>query len=222
MPKAGGWRYQAHLTILGLGWVGPATARMRALAPADRVGGVDGNVSNIAVASIERDSTEPTLLTSHITATNAQRNATAREAKKARSRMRALDRSRRASNTSQYEMSKKQHARAEQRKAAGLPAKTVDLPGGARAADSRGIPKRAYRRDTLSRSYRELRADHAAAASATAHRKDDYARQTAQAIVAVHGPNLVTEDVDIRTWSPALGPKRCRVHTRPDARPPRG
>ncbi|MGH3562041.1 MAG: transposase, partial [Mycobacterium sp.] len=175
----GGWRYQAHLTILGAGWAGPATAEMRALAPTDRIGGVDGNVSNIAVASIERDSAEPSLLTSHVAAADAQREATVREAKKARDRMRALDRSRRASNAGQYEMSKKQQARAERRQAAGLPQRTVDVPRGARAAHSRGIPKQAYRKDSLSRAYRDLRADHAAAASATVRRKDAFARQTA-------------------------------------------
>jgi hypothetical protein len=174
---------------------------VRALAPTGRIGGVDGNVSNIAVASIERDSAEPSLLTSHVTATDTQREATVREAKKARARMRALDRSRRASNTSQYGLSKKQQARAERRQAAGLTAKAVDVPGGARAANSRGIPKQAYRRDALSRSYRAVRADHAAAASATSRRKDAFARQTAQAIVGAHGPNLVTENVNIRTWS---------------------
>ena len=46
----GGWRYQAHLTILGPGWVG----------------GVDGNVSNIAVASIERDTPQPTVLAGRV------------------------------------------------------------------------------------------------------------------------------------------------------------
>lgn len=197
----GGWRYQAHLTILGSGWVGPTTAQIRKLVPTDRIGGVDGNVSNIAVASIDARSGAPTLLTTHVSATVTAREATVREAKKARNRMRALDRSRRASNTSQYGLSKKQQARAERRKAAGLPAKTVDVPGGARVANSRGIPRQAYRRDTLSGAYRDLRADHAAAASSTARRKDAYARHTAQVIVAAHGPNLVTEDVNISTWS---------------------
>jgi hypothetical protein len=201
----GGWRYQAHLTILGAGWVGPTTAQVRALAPAARIGGVDGNVSNIAIASIERDSVQPSLLTSHVTATDTQREATVREAKKARGRMRALDRSRRAGNTSQYGLSRKQQARSERRHAAGLTAKAVDVPGGARVSNSRGTPKQAYRQDTLSSSYRAVRADHAAAASATGRRKDASARQTAQAIVAAHGPNLVTEDVNIRAWSRRWG-----------------
>jgi hypothetical protein len=201
----GGWRYQAHLTILGTGWVGPTTAAMRALAPAGRIGGVDGNVSNIAVASIDARGGEPTLLTTHVSATVTQREATVREAKKARDRMRALDRSRRAANTSQYRLSNKQQAKAGRRHAAGLAAKAVDVPGGGRAANSAGIPKQAYRTDVLSLSYRAARADHAAAASASSRRKDAFARQTAQVIVAAHGANLVTEDVNIRTWSRRWG-----------------
>jgi hypothetical protein len=201
----GGWRYQAHLAILGTGWVGPATAATRALAPVGRIGGVDGNVSNIAVASIERDTAQPSLLTSHVIATATQRQGTQREAKKARDRMRALDRSRRAANTRQYGLSSKQRARAERRRAAELTAKAVDVPGGGRVANSAGIPKQAYRKDVLSVSYRAVRAEHAAAASATTRRKDAFARQTAQLIVATHGPNLVTEDVNIRTWSRRWG-----------------
>jgi hypothetical protein len=115
--------------------------------------------------------------------------------------MRALDRSRRAGNTGQYGLSKKQQARADRRRAAGLTAREVDVPRGGRVATSRGVPKQAYRKDRLSRAYRGLRADHAAAAAATVRRKDAFARQTAQAIVAGHGPNLITEDVNISTWS---------------------
>jgi len=201
----GGWRYQAHLMFLGAGWAGPTAAAVRALAPTDRIGGVDANVSNIAVASIDAHGDQPGLLTSHVTATDTQRAATVREAKKARDRMRALDRSRRAANTSQYGLSKKQQVRAQRRHTAGLTPKAADVPGGARAANSAGIPKRAYRKDTLSGSYRDVRADHAAAASATGRRKDAFARQSAQAIVAAHGPNLVTEDVNIGTWSRRWG-----------------
>ncbi len=48
----GGWAYQAHLTILGPGYRSPATlARRQAAADLERVGGVDGNVSNLAVVS---------------------------------------------------------------------------------------------------------------------------------------------------------------------------
>src|SRR5215467_5060687 len=101
LPISGGWRYQAHLMILGMGWVGPATAATRAIAPRDRLAGVDGNVSNIAIASIPTPDTgaQPVLLTSHVTVTDDQVKVAEQQRRKARSRMRALDRSRRASNT---------------------------------------------------------------------------------------------------------------------------
>src|SRR5262249_39764595 len=63
-----------------------------------------------------------------------------------------------------------------------------------------GFPTQAYWRDTQSRAYRATRADHAAAGAATARRKTAYARYTAQAIVAAHGPHLIVENVDIRIW----------------------
>src|SRR5262245_5249864 len=48
----GGWAYQAHLMVLGPGYRSPATrARREAAARLERVGGVDGNVSNLAVVS---------------------------------------------------------------------------------------------------------------------------------------------------------------------------
>lgn len=201
----GGWRYQAHLTILRSGWVGPATAASRATAPADRLGGVDGNVSNLAIASIPAPGAGGELLTTHIRITGEHRAVLDREAKKARGRNRALQRSRRASNVAQYKLSKKQLARADRRKAAGLPERAVQVPGGARAANAAGVPKEAYRKDTLSKAYLSRRADNAAAASASARRRDTYAQQAAQAVVRVHGPNLLTEDVDIRHWSRRWG-----------------
>ncbi len=166
---------------------------------------MDGNVSTIAVASIERDTPQPTVLTLHVTATAAQRQITVREATKARDRMRALDRFRRATHTSQYRLSRNQQARAGRRAAAGLPARTVDTPAGARIANSAGILRQAYRKDVISQSYRDLRADHCAAASAISRRKDAFARRTAQAIVAAHGPHVITEDVGVRDWSRRWG-----------------
>ena len=102
--------------------------------------------------------------------------------------------------TRQYGLSKKQQARTLRRLAAGLAPRKVTTPGGARVANAAGVPQQAYRKDDQSRRYRGVRTDHAAAASAAAHRKAAYARATAHAIVAVHGPNMVTEDVNIRTW----------------------
>ena len=51
----GGWAYEAHLMVLGPGYCSPATtARRQQAAGLERVGGVDGNVSNLAVVSFPR------------------------------------------------------------------------------------------------------------------------------------------------------------------------
>ncbi|MDR1853102.1 MAG: hypothetical protein LBR21_10740, partial [Propionibacteriaceae bacterium] len=48
----GGWRYQAHLTILGAGWNAESTIERRNQADSSRLAGVDANVSNVAVVSM--------------------------------------------------------------------------------------------------------------------------------------------------------------------------
>src|SRR5262245_53224409 len=51
----GGWAYEAHLMILGEGYCSPDTRdRREAATSLQRVGGVDGNVSNLAVVSFPR------------------------------------------------------------------------------------------------------------------------------------------------------------------------
>jgi hypothetical protein len=51
----GGWAYEVHLMILGGGYRSPMTrARRAGAARLQRVGGVDGNVSNLAVVSFPR------------------------------------------------------------------------------------------------------------------------------------------------------------------------
>ena len=205
----GGWRYYAHLTVLGPGWASPATQAIRDVAPAGRLAGCDGNVSNIAIASIPApaaDSSEPDrLLLSHLAVTPAQRDAVKDERAAARRRQRYLDRSRRAANQDQYRPSRKQHERDTRRAQAGLPARALGVPGGSRHANKAGIPVQAYRKDHLTAGYQRARADHAAAASATARRKDASARQAARLIVAIHGPNFITEDVSISTWARRWG-----------------
>ncbi|MGO4426683.1 transposase, partial [Streptomyces sp. MCAF7] len=48
----GGWVYEAHLLMLGPGYTAPSVRVMRDHAAAlDRIGGVDGNVSNLSVVS---------------------------------------------------------------------------------------------------------------------------------------------------------------------------
>ncbi|MFI6358182.1 hypothetical protein ACIBJF_37445 [Streptomyces sp. NPDC050743] len=156
---------------------------------------------------------------------DAELAALAKARRKCRGRKRALDRSRRASNSGQYRPSKRQQARAERRQAAGLPARTIETPGGARAANKGGVPKQAYRRDSLietpggaraankggvpkqayrrdslSAGYRLNRARLAEAAATAAAAKDHRARRIAEEIITGHGANLVVEDCDIRTW----------------------
>ena len=92
----GGWRYYAHLTVLGPGYASPATRQARASVPVGRLAGVDGNVSNLAVASIPAPGTPGPVLTSRVTITPGQKAVAEREAVKARRQRRHLDRSRRA------------------------------------------------------------------------------------------------------------------------------
>ncbi|MCJ0872258.1 transposase [Streptomyces sp. AP-93] len=199
----GGWVYEAHLMILGPGYTAPAVRQLRKQAAAlDRIGGVDGNVSNISIVSFPAslEPAEGAPASTEITLSPQERALLEREAKKRRGRARALERSRRATNTAQYGLSKKQARRAEQRAAKGLTPKAVTLPGGARAARVDGVPKQAFRRDRLSTGYRELRARQAEAAASSAEHRRHRARTVARQIIAAHGPVLVVEDCDIRTW----------------------
>jgi hypothetical protein len=48
-----GWAYKSHLMVLAGGYASPAArARRRAASELDRVGGIDGNVSNLSVVSL--------------------------------------------------------------------------------------------------------------------------------------------------------------------------
>jgi hypothetical protein len=78
-------------------------------------------------------------------------------------------------------------------------------PGGARLAYAAGVPIRAYRKDSLTNGYRQDRADHAAAQRGAAQAKRDRARDVAARIVAVHGPNLTTEHVNVTAWARLWG-----------------
>ncbi|WP_433304414.1 zinc ribbon domain-containing protein [Actinoplanes sp. CA-030573] len=202
----GGWRVYAHLMTLGPGWTSPQHASERAAAPADRVGGVDGNVSNLSVVSMPADPQEPAGLTSgQVTISPRQRAAADRAAVTARRRQRALDRSRRNTNAEQYQPSKRQQRRADRRAGAGLPAKMLHTPRGARLAGSAGRPKRAYRRDQLSDTYRAIRVRHAVAGRSASQAKHARAAEVARRIVAAHGPHLVVEHTDIRGWARLWG-----------------
>ncbi|MFF3877884.1 zinc ribbon domain-containing protein [Streptomyces sp. NPDC001978] len=200
---SGGWAYEAHLTVLTAGYASPATrARREAAAGLERVGGIDGNVSNLSVVSFPAtfDPAAGSVTSSRVELTDDEHAALEKARRKERGRKRALDRSRRASNPVQYGPSKRQLARADRRQAAGLPVRAVEVPGGARTADKAAVPKQAYRRDALSAGYRFNRARLAEAAATAAAAKDHRARHIAERIVAGHGANLVVEDCDIRAW----------------------
>ncbi|MEU8798352.1 hypothetical protein [Spirillospora sp. NPDC048819] len=231
--EPGGWEYEAHLMVLARAYVPASTAARRSQAPKGRRGGVDGNVSNLAVVSAPAEPapagaaaatasphtavTSSGVVSSKVAMPPDERDRIARRERKRRCRQRALERSRRASNTAQYKLSKRQRKRQRRREAAGLPSRQVPVPGGPRLARADGRPRRSYRRDTLSGTYRRLRARDAAAAQRTTQSRKTRARdaaaaqrttqsrktrarQTAGQIVAVHGPHLVIEDCDIRGW----------------------
>jgi hypothetical protein len=200
----GGWRYEAHLMVLTAPYVSPsAKARRQAVAidAADRTGGIDVNVSNVAIAShahgaamrvtrIERDATQ----------TQCDRKRSKRE----RRRLRTLERSRRAMNRAQYQLSKRQAKSARRRAARGLPPVDV-VPMGPRIANAAGAPRQSFRKDVLSASYRRLRAGHAAGAAAATQARRDRARRVAADVVATHGYRLVVEDTSIAAWSRSWG-----------------
>ncbi|MEV7521111.1 transposase [Streptomyces sp. NPDC091371] len=139
----GGWAYEAHLMILGPGYTAPAIRQMREQAAAlDRIGGVDGNVSNLSVVSFPMN-LDPTT---------------------------------------------------------GAPASTEIVLTDAERARLDGVPKQAFRRDKLSTAYRKTRARQAEHAASAAEHRRHRARNPARQIIAAHGPVLVVEDCDIRTW----------------------
>ncbi len=205
----GGWRYYAHLLVHRVGYQSPTTRARRAEIPADRRAGVDANVSNLSVASFP-DAHPDQVIIDQLTCTDAQQQAAARAAKRARDRQRALDRSRRSTNAEHYGPSARQHKRAQRRAAKGLPTRQVTNPGGARHARADGVPLRAYRHDRLSRGYGRARTDHASEARAASQAKHARAGELAARIVATHGNTITVEDCSISTWARRWG-KRIAV-----------
>ena len=200
----GGWCFYAHLLIHGRRYQSPSTIARRAEIPAGRRAGVDANVSNVSVASFP-DHRPQGLVVGRVDCTPAQHKAAAGADKETRARHKALDRSRRNTNTDQYGPSVRQHKRAERRTAAGLPTRQVSNPGGARHSRGDGVPLRAYRHDTLSGRYQRTRCDHGAAARRTSQAKQARAAQVAAQIVATHGNTITVEDCRIATWARLWG-----------------
>jgi hypothetical protein len=212
---AGGWAYEAHLMILGAGYCSPATrARREAVADLQRVGGVDGNVSNLAVVSFPRSFSpaDGEVASTRVSLSQEKKARLAQKHRKDRARQRALHRSRRAGNPQRYRPSHRQLKRAERRGSAGLVERQVGVPGGGRVLDARGRPEQPYGDDALSKSYRRKRGQHAEAAASFQEARTQRARHTAAAIVAVHGPNLTTEEGDVSLWFRRWG-RSCLAFT---------
>jgi hypothetical protein len=200
----GGWRFYAHLLVHQAGYQAPSTQARRTQIPTDRRDGVDANVSNLALASFPADRPEQ-LLIDQITCTAEQQLTAHKAARKAGARQRALDRSRRNTNSDQYGPSPRQQARAARRAAAGLSPKRVLNPGGPRHARADGVPLRGYRHDCISRRYNRVRADHAAESGRASQAKQARAQQMAARIVAAHGNVITVEDCRISTWARLWG-----------------
>jgi hypothetical protein len=122
-----------------------------------------------------------------------------------------LDRSRRASNPDQYDLSAKQIAHNQRRAAAGLPPVRM-IPKGPRKCRGNRRPEVAYRRDALSNTYRRERAADACDAQAASQARRDLARQIAARFVRDHGCSFVVEDCDLRVWARQWG-KRMAAFT---------
>jgi hypothetical protein len=205
-PSApGGWRYEAHLMVLTQPYVSPSAAKRRAdiaLGAADRVAGIDVNVSNLAIASHEGDGTAMRVTRLERDATQKQRDRS--RARRERRRKRNLERSRRAMNRAHYQLSKRQEKRARRRAERGLlPVDTT--PMGPRVANAAGVPVQSFKKDLLSARYRRLRAAQAAEAAASTKARRDRAREVAANVVAMHGYQFVVEDVSITAWSRSWG-----------------
>ena len=200
----GGWRYEAHLMVLAAPYASPATRARRAevaTAEANRVAGIDVNVSNLTIASHVAGG-DLRLARIERSASSKERDAAQR--RRERRRQRALERSRRAHNRAQYQLSKRQEKRARRRAAAGLSPIQV-IPQGPRRSRADGVPLVAYRRDQLSIRYRRLRAEQVADAAAAAQERRDRARRLAAAVVRTHGYQFVVEDTAISAWAHTWG-----------------
>ena len=209
----GGWAYEAHLMVLGPGYQSPQTrVRREAAAATERIGGVDGNVSRLAVVSMPASPEGGEATSTIVGLSGEEQTRLVGERQRDRTRRRALERSRRASNARQYQLSRRQRGRAERRAAAQLEERQVTVPGGARVSDAGGRPCRRYRHDVLSRSYRGLRARQAEAAARLQQARTHRARGTAAEIMAVHGPRLTIEETDVRLWFRRWG-RACAAFT---------
>ena len=204
-PNAdGGWRYEAHLMVLAPRYASPTTHARRADAAVvtrGRRAGIDVNVSNVTVAS--HDAGRDLAITRVERVADAQR-AERDRARRERRRQRSLDRSRRAANPAQYELSARQMAHVRRLAAAGQPAPHL-VPMGPRKSRADGRPVQVYKKDHVSASYRRGRGAQTAAAAAAAQARRQRARTIAGTLVRQHGFSLTVEDCDLSAWARQWG-----------------
>ena len=201
---AGGWRYEAHLMVLREPYVARSVQAQRARAAIEtirRSAGIDVNVSNITVASHEYGRA---LSVTRVALDAPDKQKLQRAARKQARRKRRLDRSRRAANPSQYQLSKRQEKRARRRAEAGLRPLQV-VPAGPRITRADGKPVQAFRRDRLSNAYRREHSAAIADSRAAVQARRDHARQIAGALISAHGYQLTIEDCDLRAWTRQWG-----------------
>ena len=199
----GGWRYEAHLLVLAECYVAPGARARReaaAMTTADRRAGIDVNVSNLTVASHVGGGD---LRITRVQHDDSAKRAMATRGKRQTHRQRRLERSRRACNPDQYELSARQRAHNQRREAAGLPPVQV-IPKGPRKRRG-NAPLPAYRHDALSGTYRRERAAAACEADAESQARRDHARQIAVRLVRDHGCTFVVEDCDLGSWAQHWG-----------------
>ncbi|CAN5519526.1 hypothetical protein BH23ACT9_BH23ACT9_22990 [soil metagenome] len=200
----GGWAYEAHLLCLTKPYTSPSTIARRAasaVATAGRRAGGDVNVSNITIAS-HTDGIDLAVTTIVRTADEKRREQARRVTE--RRRQKALDRSRRTTNSDQYQPSARQDAAAKRRADVGLPARQQS-PAGPRKSRADGKPQRAYRKDALSAGYRHGRGHAAKDGRAAAIARRDTARRIAGELTAVHGTDLTIEHGSITAWAHTWG-----------------
>lgn len=200
----GGWRYEAHLLVLTTPYVSPRTRARRehaAASTATRRAGIDVNVSNVTVASHDRGRD---LQVTRVVHDDSARTAVRSRAQRQQRQGRRLDRSRRASNPAQYELSARQQRHNERRAERGLPPVQM-IPRGPRKRRGRGAPLSAYHHDLLSKAYRRERAAAACEAEAASQARRELARQIAARFVRDHGCSFVMEDCHLPSWSRRWG-----------------
>jgi hypothetical protein len=200
--QPGGWRYEMHLLVLSAGFTSAQNCALLDASPTDRRACVDVNVSNLAVVSVDAVHHARSTVV-RVDADEQERLA--RAAAKKRRGERRVDRSRRASNAQQYAKSQAQVQRDERRCARGLRCVTDSTPRGGRLTAANGVPKRAYRHDQLSATYRDLRRRQGERERAQSLTKHTHAHDVAVQLVAIHGTNWLIEDCNLTTWAKLWG-----------------